>query len=303
MYKRIIRRVYNTVPLKPQLFTLVREAAPPLPEKLYKHLHFHGPMSVRINTERSFRMHHCGTADENGLFWGGLFSGYEATSLRLWCRLVTTASVIIDAGANMGVYCLSAKCMNPGAFVAAFEPVKRIHERLVANIDLNGFDIAAEPVALSDESGFSKFYDLPDEHAVNASLHSSVPALEADCIEIEVPTMRLDDYMSRRKLRPPDLIKLDVERAEPAVLRGLGAVLFEKRPTLIIEILTDDVAHEVWDLLAGSGYHYFRIHEGRGVSATSTLSPQGVVGQNFLACQPSVIDAIRLDELAVRSLD
>ena len=295
--KKVLKKLYRSLPLKPQLFTALRNMVS-VPQVIYQHLHFEGPFKIDVDDSHSFTMNHYGSSEENDLFWRGFSDGYEATSLRIWCRLVPMASVVIDTGANTGLYSLSARCLNPGASIVAFEPVKRVYERLVANIRLNEFDITAEPLALSDASGCATFYDLPDEHPVSASLDAAVAALRPDAVPVPITTVRLDQYLKERSLPPPDIIKVDVERHEPAVLRGMGAILADARPTFILEILTDDVARQVSDVLDGNDYLYFIIEEGRGVSATSSLLPRAKAGQNFLICQERVADAINIHELA-----
>jgi hypothetical protein len=49
--------------------------------------------------------------------------------------------------------------------------------------------------------------------------------------------VRLDDYLVQHRLTGLGLIKLDVERHERAVLRGMGEVLDRSRPTTITEVL------------------------------------------------------------------
>ena len=44
-----------------------------------------------------------------------------------------------------------------------------------------------------------------------------------------------------------DLLKIDVETHEPAVLKGFLDLLRRDRPTLLIELLTDEVAAQVGD--------------------------------------------------------
>ena len=92
----------------------------PVPEAVFKHLHFEGPFDVAVDQLGSFRMNHYGERGQNELFWRGL-SSYEPTSIRLWRRLAARASVIVDAGANMGLYSLVAGAVNPSATILAFD--------------------------------------------------------------------------------------------------------------------------------------------------------------------------------------
>jgi hypothetical protein len=56
----------------------------------------------------------------------------------------------------------------------------------------------------------------------------------------------------------PDLLKIDVETHEASVLRGLGKLLGNK-PTIIIEILNDEVGRDCESIVAGLGYRFLRL--------------------------------------------
>ncbi|MFU8866890.1 FkbM family methyltransferase, partial [Natronococcus sp.] len=72
-----------------------------------------------------------------------------------------------------------------------------------------------------------------------------------------VPVRRLDDLES--ELPAPDAIKIDVEGAAPAVVRGARAVLERHGPTVFVEIHEDgldddDVPAETRAVLEAAGY-------------------------------------------------
>lgn len=55
--------------------------------------------------------------------------------------------------------------------------------------------------------------------------------------ELEIPTVTLDSCVhGERQLRPPDVVKIDVEGAEFLVLRGASQTLSEYHPRLFVEI-------------------------------------------------------------------
>jgi hypothetical protein len=49
-----------------------------------------------------------------------------------------------------------------------------------------------------------------------------------------VPVVTLDAYVRNNKLRPPNVIKIDVEGAESAVLRGAAELLTRHRPHIVL---------------------------------------------------------------------
>jgi hypothetical protein len=90
-----------------------------------------------------------------------------------------------------------------------------------------------------------------------------------------------------------DLIKMDVERYEAAVIRGLGDVLSRSHPIIITEILTDQVGRDVVAAIDGHNYHLFLIDEDTGLLPVSNLSlPAGKDWQNFLLCPESKVSEL-----------
>src|SRR5882672_8152624 len=125
MIHRVLKKIYEVIPGKKILFSLWKYLGAP-PEKIFRHLYFKGSFQVEVDESHSFRIYNNGFQIENEMFWGGLYFRYEKTSLRLWAKLSEEAEVIMDVGANTGVYCLTAKAVNIKASVHAFEPVDRV---------------------------------------------------------------------------------------------------------------------------------------------------------------------------------
>src|SRR5689334_10116262 len=136
MMKQVLKSMYRSLPFKPYVFAVLRKL--PVPEAVFKHLHFEGPFTVWIDASWSFRMNHDGTSVQNELFWQGL-SSYESQSIKLWSHLAARASIIVDGGAHNGLFGLIAGAINPSATIVAFEPEPRTFDKLVGNCELNSF--------------------------------------------------------------------------------------------------------------------------------------------------------------------
>ncbi|MBX2971855.1 MAG: FkbM family methyltransferase [Flavobacteriales bacterium] len=290
--KRLLKRAYEAVPFKRPLFQAVRSVLP-VPEPVFRHLHFKGPFTVKVGTGASFRMMHHGYVIENELFWRGL-EGWEKVSLELWARLCRNADTVLDIGANTGVYALIAQAIRPQATVIAVEPVRRVYEKLLTNTRMNGDRIQAVYAAVSDHTGTATLYDLPDsEHVLSVSLDPAWNKESTRLRPVEVPCTTVMDLLGAHGLTKADLLKIDVETHEPAVLDGCGTLLREHRPTLLIELLNDEVAQRVSAHIDGLGYEYYNIDD-------VTWPPQRVsaLGRsghfNFLICQPQVARSIGL---------
>jgi FkbM family methyltransferase len=294
----LFKQIYARLPLKRQIFEVVRHVVK-LPIGLTQHLHFRGTFTVKIDSSHRFRIEHLGHLVENDLFWNGFAQGYEATSLEVWRRLAPDARVILDVGANTGVYALAARCLNPDAKVIALEPVERVFRRLQRNIDLNGYDINAEQLAASDSTGTSLIHDLPFEHLYSASLDHSMLENYTDVVEYSVLTKRLDDYLCDAGLNFVDLIKIDVEQFEPQVLRGMGNLLANCKPTLLIEILNQRVAREVNDITRNLGYNVFRIIERQGLLRSSEIQATEHEERNYLLAQERAVQTTNIGELVL----
>ncbi len=233
-------------------------------ERIYQHLHFHGDINVKIDESHSFNIRHYGFQLENILFWEGLSDGWEKVSVSIWVKLVGNSDVIFDIGANTGVYSLVAKALNPDVQVFAFEPVKRVFEKLEFNNKLNGYDINCYESAASDTDGTATIYDTPTDHTYSVTVGKNLNSSDTAVIPTTIETVRLDTMIERLKLTKLDLIKIDVETHEAEVIAGLGKYLEEFKPTMLIEILDDTVGQNVEALVSGKGYVYFNLDEKLG---------------------------------------
>lgn len=285
--KKLFKYLYSILPFKKQLFSLLRVLRPPA--SLYKYLHFKGQFTVRFNG-KSFQLLHHGFQLENEVFWEGLTGGWEKVSMDLWIKLCSFSEVIMDVGANTGIYSLVAKTENPSAQVHAFEPVKRVFEKLCMNNSLNGFDIHCTEAAASDTDGEAVIYDDLSEHIYSVAVNTNIAGLK-NAAKVQIKTVKLSTYIREHKLKKLDLLKIDVETHEPEVLQGLKPFLEQYRPSLLIEILNEDVAAKVMDILGELGYMYFDIDEKGPPKKRERISKSS--HYNYLICTPET--AIRLN--------
>jgi FkbM family methyltransferase len=145
---------------------------------------------------------------------------YEPETTRLFRRLLRPGMTVVDIGAHAGYFTLiGASCVGPTGTVYAFEPFPASFQQLQRNIALNGYkNIHAVRKAVSDATGVRKLLVNPkgsDRNSLFAGETSWVP----DSPEVE--TIRLDDYLKACGWPRIDLIKMDIEGAEPAALAGM----------------------------------------------------------------------------------
>ncbi|MBK9421162.1 MAG: FkbM family methyltransferase [Flavobacteriales bacterium] len=189
---------------------------------------------------------------------------------------------------------MTASAVNPDALVVAVEPVSRIFDKLKENVSLNGDRTKTVRAAISEYTGTAILFDLPEEeHVLSVSLEPDWNKNGKGIQPVEVPCLTVADLLARFDATKVDLLKIDVETHEAAVLRGFLEVLRRDKPTLLIELLNDNVAAEVAQLIGGLGYLYFNIDDVTWPPLqTKTLTKSSHF--NFLICQPEVARSIGL---------
>lgn len=291
--KNIIRKVYQLIPFKKHLFLGIKKVVN-LPESIYKHLHFHGIITIKVDDKHQFKMHHHGTSEENELFWGGIENGFEKTSLKLWRKLCVEAETVFDIGANTGLYSLITKSLNSKAKVYAFEPVPKVLDYLNYNVKLNHYDIKVVSKATSNYNGQATVFLRKGEgFTTSVTVNKSLLAETTPKDELIIETIRLDEFIKNNKITKIDLMKIDVETHEPEVLEGMGEYLDEFKPDFLIEIWDKDCAIKLNFLFRDKGYLYFDIDDKNDVVIQKdeiTVSSFW----NYLVCKPKTAKKIGL---------
>lgn len=175
-----------------------------------------------------------------------------------------------DVGAHTGVYTLLVAAVNPAAHIRAFEPNPAVAPMLLGNLAANGLrsDILVA-AALSDATG-----------AAHLDVPYNVTAASVAARGIAIRAVRGDDVDDGS---PVDLVKIDVEGHELAVLRGMVGLLTRCRPALVIEVLGDDQRLDaVRSLLEPLGYSSCSYFTNRGLVPTAAGLRKEPGGPNFL---------------------
>jgi hypothetical protein len=83
--------------------------------------------------------------------------------------------------------------------------------------------------------------------------------------EREVEVVTLDTFCDAQRLPRVDLIKIDVEGSEVALLRGAERTIQRFRPVLMIEVnpsTLQNFGYTARDLIEAIGRHGYRLHYG-----------------------------------------
>ena len=172
---------------------------------------------------------------------------------------------VLDVGASFGLFSIAAARVvrRPGR-VFAFEPAAASAAALAAHLRLNGVAERVEivSVALAGASGRATFWEQGTgflSSLVEAAARQDEHLLTEPVAARSVRTATLDDFCRDRGVAP-DLVKVDVEGAEAAVLRGARQVLRRRAAVLFLEVhhdlleRTGDSVADVFGELEAAGW-------------------------------------------------
>lgn len=131
------------------------------------------------------------------------------------------APVVIDGGAHVGVASTYFAERYPGALVLAFEPNPESYALLRSNLERNGVRrVLPFNAAIAPTAGAIPLYTVPGDTwgdaTIRQSWHDDRPTRT-----VLVPAVTLSSLLTG----PVDLLKLDIEGAEAAVLAEAGSRL------------------------------------------------------------------------------
>lgn len=185
------------------------------------------------------------------------------TEYRHWFQ-AKGIQTVIDVGAYLGSFSWAMQLILPQVQIYAFEALEENYRALIANLGERK-DFRAFHVALGERQGTIEFYR--DNFTASSSvlpmgeLHRRVFSQTGQQERIAVPQARLDDYLEQMELRPPVLLKLDVQGYELNVLRGAEQTL-QKVDWVICEAsfyelyVDQPLFDEIYNWLRARGFRY-----------------------------------------------
>ena len=167
-----------------------------------------------------------------------LLRQYEPRDADLLARLIRPDDRCFDIGGNTGYYTmLMARAASKGE-VHAFEPVPLNWHMLCSGVLLNKFThVTVNKCAVGTSDGEMSFSEATD-----GAYSSLVPVgRKAERAQHTVSVRSLDSYLEEHAIPRIDVMKVDVEGAEPMVLEGAVGLLSDshKRPRAIMMELHD----------------------------------------------------------------
>ncbi|HTY53978.1 MAG TPA: FkbM family methyltransferase [Candidatus Binataceae bacterium] len=176
---------------------------------------------------------------------------YELAKQRSLEQFVKRGMTIYDVGAQAGFYTLFFSCLvGSGGAVYSFEPCAYEARNLLEHVRINHLqNVRVIQAALWKTSGLSPL--TIDQ----GQTQNKIPSGNGADSILQVPTFALDEL----KLPPPQLIKMDVEGAESAVLQGALRTLQEHRPIMFVALHDDEQRRACAELLHRSNYTLYAL--------------------------------------------
>ena len=185
--------------------------------------------------------------------------------------MLKSSNIILDIGANTGIYALIAAITNPHATVYAFEPVPRIFQCFKKNTSTNGLtNLHIYPYAVTNYNGHADLY-IPDDSAGDVPTTSSmIKGHRPSQKTINVPAITIDTFIAQNNIPKIDLLKIDTESTEPLVLEGALNTIQKYRPSIICEVLKNQTESHLQKIMVGLSYKSFWICD-RGLVLMDTI--------------------------------
>ncbi|MHB8510527.1 MAG: FkbM family methyltransferase [Candidatus Dormibacteria bacterium] len=206
---------------------------------------------------------------------GMYYDAYETHELNFMTSVLRPGDVVIDIGANIGLFTLvAAQAVGSNGTVHAFEPVPGNCERLEENVQLNGFtNVRVNRSAVSDRAGTVALAidaDMARTSGESTSSFFTVTQLADPVRKVTARAETIDAYASRELAnRGIRLVKIDVEGSEPAVLAGMSEVLKAHRvDVLMLEVSlyglhrSGSRIYDEVEPLRSAGYELYRLGVG-----------------------------------------
>ena len=216
------------------------------------------------------------------------FGSYEREEVGLFLGMLGDVHTLLDIGANIGYYSISAAKAFPRLRIHAFEPMPKTYQYLVRHVALNSVNtVQTHNLGFSEREEDLTFFYYP-EGSGNASTRNLSGASTVS--EIVAHVMRLDDFVTAQGLIV-DAIKCDVEGAELMVFRGGLETLRKNHPIILTEMLRKWSApfgyhpNDIIALLRGIGYACFAVQNGR--LADFDQMDESTVETNFFFLYPA----------------
>ena len=249
------RHIYQVIrpPLARQITTYVRRGSQLLEQ--------HDLSDVTITKSGAFFRSPWGAEFGFVPFWGayGTEAGilHEETELKFCSDALPPGGVLIDVGANVGVYSVNLAYRRHDIFCVAFEPVSASFEWLRGNVRRNGLESRVQTICKAvGRSGGGHGRITDGQFSGNHLIPAGGIARGTQATEI----VSLDEWAATAGPPKVSLIKIDVEGAEFDAIIGARGLITRDKPILMVEVFAEHAqrfgrsAADVYDIFRELNY-------------------------------------------------
>lgn len=149
---------------------------------------------------------------------------HEKFELNLFKNSLKKGDVVLDMGANIGLYSLAAaKIVGNSGKIYSFEPDPITFKNLKKNIESNKYNnVELINKAVSNKTGTITF--TSSENITSRSKNHIKTADEQEKNSIKIHTIKMDDFFENKN-NVINVIKMDIEGAEFEALKGMKKII------------------------------------------------------------------------------
>jgi FkbM family methyltransferase len=190
-----------------------------------------------------------------------VYGEWSELEVTLYRRLLKPDSVVIEVGANLGLHTVPLAKIVVSGQVICFEPQRLIFSILCGNLALNNLiNVHAHRLVVGEREEIitieSTNYDTPWNYgafSVEAGF-SSESRFPGELKAEPTAVVALDEFPQTAGLERLDLLKVDTEGFELAVLRGADRLIARTRPILFVENNSPANGDDLIRHIRGLGY-------------------------------------------------
>lgn len=211
------------------------------------------------------------------VFKEGLF---DLTLIWFLSKYLHKGAIFCDVGANIGdTSCIAALFVGKKGYVYAFEPSTDNYKMLCTNIEINNLkNVYPLKMALGVEKGEAFIYIRNPSNRGMDSLVFKKGDESGEVVEIN----SIDFLIENNKMKIPNIIKIDVEGCEFAVLKGAVNLLSSnQQPILIFEAYHDGEKIFTFIKEVASNYRFYKYTNAlKGSALKEIKSPKDMKAAN-----------------------
>lgn len=200
--------------------------------------------------------------------------------------------MVLDVGANAGEWSGLAASLLPDAMIHAFEPVPATFRQLAARVAALGGGVQAHDFGLADRDGEMALNVVEDD----STLSSMVALHQGAQHQVACVVRSGDAFLAGQGIERVDLLKIDVEGAEPLVLAGFADALTAGRIDVIqfeygqANIVTKFLLRDFHQTLEPLGYVLGKLYPNRVDFRHYQFEHEDFIGPNFVAVRAARAD-------------